>query len=553
LRQAFADIYKNNRLSVVSNGDYGSNYPNSYVYPAAFPTGLLAVGSSDNNDQPSFFSYSGNMAFTSVIAPGDGIYSTNYNNTYTNGAGTSFAAPFVAGIASLLKGYNTALYNDDIIHIIEMSTNSVGNVAPTAYTNSAGYGRVNAQEALQYLQAPYTIEHLTTTGGTVYATSPTQEMVMLGVNRLSDAGYIVQRIQVRKTITLPTNFCSISGVWGTGMGSTGLRDDGGYCYGEPFCEVVPGTLTATQATLETYVYYVTDILGDNLGYYPELPQNATFAYTVIGIPEPTIAGDNAFCNTSDAYTVTNLTTAPGVTASIVWSASPSLVTVNTPNASQTTLTSNSGGTFTLNAAITNGCGLNHNITISKSNIAVNNPPAPAISITGIEPLQAGTQVNVTVSTIENSPYLWYVNGTLVATEYTKSATINGGSNCNVLNTLKVSVANSCGTTSATTQFTRPCTGSNFVLSPNPSTGMVTVSSAPLSKSQSDIALASSSQAGSFYAIKVVDQLGNVRKLFTYPTGNTSAQLDLSSLPSGTYFVQISDKMTWSTQQVIILK
>ena len=97
------------------------------------------------------------------------------------------------------------------------------------------------------------------------------KMVMLGVLGLSDALYTVQRVEVRTTITLPTE-CKIVGVWGTGLGTNGFRDDGGYCFGEGFCQVVPGSVSSTNATLRTYIYYVTDVLGHVIGYFPRTPK-----------------------------------------------------------------------------------------------------------------------------------------------------------------------------------------------------------------------------------------------------------------------------------------
>lgn len=286
-------------------------------------------------------------------------------------------------------------------------------------------------------------------------------------------------------------------------------------------------------------------------------QAASFSCAKICPTSLAINGESAFCTTSTAYTLSNLPVSPGIT-SYTWSTSPSnLVTINSPSADQTTLTSVAGGVFTLNAALTGGCAPNQNITVSKTNISVNNPPAPTISITGIEPLNHGTEMDVSVSTIESPPYLWYVNGTLAGTEYTSSATINGGSNCNVLNTLKVTVSNSCGTTSVSTQYTRPCTGSNYLIAPNPSKGTVTVSATNSSGTQ--MALKSSPAAttlsgeNSIYQIRVIDQLGNVRKLFSYSSGVSSAQLDLSTLLDGTYTIQIFNNAQWVSQQIIILK
>lgn len=66
-----------------------------------------------------------------------------------------------------------------------------------------------------------------------------------------------------------------------------------------------------------------------------------------------VSGDNAFCNDSNPYTVTNLP--PGST--VQWQASPQgIVIINSPNSPQTTLSRYSNGVVTLTAIISNACG-----------------------------------------------------------------------------------------------------------------------------------------------------------------------------------------------------
>jgi thermitase len=156
VRLAFAYAYKYNRVAAVAMGnDYGS----VVNYPAAFGQGIIAVGATTNSDTRAPYSTTGNHI--DVSAPGGywdqnerQIYSTVPGGGYNYMSGTSMATPYVTGIASLLKGYNPSLYNDDIENIIRLSADDKG---PTGWDIEYGTGRVNARNALDHLRPPYTL------------------------------------------------------------------------------------------------------------------------------------------------------------------------------------------------------------------------------------------------------------------------------------------------------------------------------------------------------------------------------------------------------------
>lgn len=128
LRSAFAYAYKMNRVSVATMGNLNSSDPR---YPAAFGQGVIAVGATTHNDVrwvvPPFLGEGGSNFgnHISVSAPGAVIMSTERNNGHGNRTGTSMAAPSVSGIATLLKGFDSSLYNDDIQRITELSTDDI--------------------------------------------------------------------------------------------------------------------------------------------------------------------------------------------------------------------------------------------------------------------------------------------------------------------------------------------------------------------------------------------------------------------------------------------
>ncbi|WP_395296162.1 type VII secretion-associated serine protease mycosin [Kitasatospora hibisci] len=98
LKAAVDAAEANNVVVVASTGNDGKK---GDTYPAAFPT-VLAVGASDRNNERAPFSQYGD--FVDVAAPGVDMLSTVPHGGQCVDNGTSFAAPYVAGLAALLVG-----------------------------------------------------------------------------------------------------------------------------------------------------------------------------------------------------------------------------------------------------------------------------------------------------------------------------------------------------------------------------------------------------------------------------------------------------------------
>lgn len=288
--EALAYAYKMNRLNVTSAGNQGSG---GLTFPASMGHGITAVGATENDDSRSSASSYGSKL--NVTAPGgtniggpyddEDIMSATVGNDADFLAGTSMASPIVAGIASLLKGYDNDLYNDDIQRIIELSADEVGNVTydSNGWHEEYGYGRVNAYEALKLLQAPYELHHQASSGGFIHNTT-TGWMEFYGVPGLAGGAYSVKRHEVRKTVHF--SWMDEPNVWGRGVESVGYSNqDPNFAMG--FTEVVSNSNNSAQ--LRTYVYEVSTLTGQFVGWFPTTPQNVEFAYTVHGIP-----GDEPF-------------------------------------------------------------------------------------------------------------------------------------------------------------------------------------------------------------------------------------------------------------------
>ncbi|MFH2050471.1 MAG: S8 family serine peptidase [bacterium] len=125
---------------VAAAGNSNSSHP---IYPAFFEN-VIAVAATDENDAKASFSNYG--SWIDVAAPGVGIYSTSFDNTYDTRSGTSSSSSIVAGIAALILSKNSTLSNEQVMQILESSADDVGSSGWDIYS---GYGRVNAYKALQ--------------------------------------------------------------------------------------------------------------------------------------------------------------------------------------------------------------------------------------------------------------------------------------------------------------------------------------------------------------------------------------------------------------------
>lgn len=294
--EAIAAAYKSGVTSIGASGNDGNPY---VLYPASSRYGVMSVGAQLQLNEVRAPNSNYGIALD-FIAPGENIYSIvpTGNPSSASGSWTSFSAPFVTGIASLLKGYNTGLRPDDIYNIIRLSCDksTFYQYDEKGWNENVGYGRPNAKKALDYLRAPYVLTHRAVNGGARSAFNDAELLIHMGVTvgALHEGeSYVMHRYPVTINVTFPE--MADPNVWGTG----GARDiyqvqgwprlsTGDYNFDVAYCEVVPGSVTHCSATLRTWIYQVFEYdpefwRGDSIGWFPRR-SSPWFEYTTLGRP-----------------------------------------------------------------------------------------------------------------------------------------------------------------------------------------------------------------------------------------------------------------------------
>lgn len=154
------EITKNGTITIASagngldtNGDGNIDVVERTIFPPACSKNVIAVGSTDKGGKISSFSSRGptddDRIKPDLVAPGEVIHSTTLDG-YGYGSGTSFSAPFISGIAALVKEYtkerNISLDTEKIKAILLASANPYGQ-----RNNVYGSGMVNATRAIEVL------------------------------------------------------------------------------------------------------------------------------------------------------------------------------------------------------------------------------------------------------------------------------------------------------------------------------------------------------------------------------------------------------------------
>lgn len=133
--------WANGSILVGSAGNSGTNSPR---YPASYDY-AVSVAATNSGDQKAWFS---NYHTTvDISAPGQTIYSTLWNNTYTNYDGTSMSAPIVSGAVALIRAKFPSFTPQQAVDKLLAGVDDIYAINP-GYVGLLGTGRLNVYKCL---------------------------------------------------------------------------------------------------------------------------------------------------------------------------------------------------------------------------------------------------------------------------------------------------------------------------------------------------------------------------------------------------------------------
>ncbi|MCA6095892.1 type VII secretion-associated serine protease mycosin [Streptomyces sp. SCA3-4] len=160
LERAVEDALARDVVVVASAGNDGADGKSKATYPAAY-RGVLAVGASDRNNERAPFSQSGD--FVGVAAPGVDMVSTVPGGGQCVDNGTSFAAPYVAGVAALIRAKHPDWKQYQVVAQIEQTAERPA----SGRDRHIGWGVIDPARALTEDDRP--LDRVTTPQGPAHA------------------------------------------------------------------------------------------------------------------------------------------------------------------------------------------------------------------------------------------------------------------------------------------------------------------------------------------------------------------------------------------------
>ncbi|MGE3270484.1 MAG: S8 family serine peptidase [Chloroflexota bacterium] len=139
MREAVAYAQGKGVVLVAAYGNEGKNAP--AAYPADYP-GVISVMATDQHDARASFSNYGRAGL--VAAPGVNIISAYPTAMWAIGSGTSYAAPWVAGQAALVREAKPGLNPTQVLQVIQNTSDNVS--AANRGTNTV---RINAYRSVR--------------------------------------------------------------------------------------------------------------------------------------------------------------------------------------------------------------------------------------------------------------------------------------------------------------------------------------------------------------------------------------------------------------------
>ena len=201
LDSALSKLQAAGGVATAAAGNYSSN--------DGFPANpyLITVSGVDATDNLSTYSSFGNDV--DISAPYTS-FTCSQSGGYTSAAGTSFAAPIVAGAAALVMSANPNLSSSQVEQILEASADDKGAAGWDMYY---GYGRVNLGNAVAMAMGTTPVD---TTPPTVSFTSPADGGSVAGTvgvwasatdnNQVNTVTFYVDGVQAAQCLTAPYTF-----------------------------------------------------------------------------------------------------------------------------------------------------------------------------------------------------------------------------------------------------------------------------------------------------------------------------------------------------------
>jgi len=144
LAEAITYSYYKDVVFVVAAGNANNNNDSAPTYPASYEIpNVVSVAASDDNDTRANFSNFGTK-LVHLSSPGVGILSTYPGNLFAYLSGTSMAAPFVAGVAGMMRVESPVMNCFQVKSLVLATVDPKSNLAPYVQTS----GRLNVYNAV---------------------------------------------------------------------------------------------------------------------------------------------------------------------------------------------------------------------------------------------------------------------------------------------------------------------------------------------------------------------------------------------------------------------
>ncbi|GHE74068.1 type VII secretion-associated serine protease [Streptomyces longispororuber] len=207
LEQAVRRALARHTVIVASAGNDGLGGNVKPTYPASYE-GVLAVAASDRNNERAPFSQSGD--FVDVAAPGVDMISTVPGGGHCADNGTSFAAPYVAGLAALIKAKHPRWTPRQVTAQIQQTAER----SIAGHDRLVGWGVVDPVRALTEDNHP--IERPTPREGLTRAKAPTAAELHVGETPTERTARIAAYVAVGTVVV-------VAGLGGVGVATRDAR------------------------------------------------------------------------------------------------------------------------------------------------------------------------------------------------------------------------------------------------------------------------------------------------------------------------------------------